>query len=531
MLDLLIQNAMIVDGTGATAYVGNIGVQNGKIQLKNLYDTAKEVIDAKGLYVCPGFIDAHSHGDLALGQDYATLCKVSQGITTEITGQCGASMFPVTLEQEEELKGVLSVGTFSFPDEFCEYTSFEKYASYVDQTDKVLNLKILVGHGSLRVAVMGFQNRKATKEELERMKALLREAMEHGAMGMSSGLIYSPSCYADTEELIALAKVVGEYGGIYATHMRNESYDVVKSVEEALLIGREAGVPVFISHHKVCGIKNWNLSKKTLQLVEEAKANGQNVTIDQYPYLASMTNINVVVPPNYFANGVEKLGESVKDLELRKQIKKEILDPNTDFENQYLNCGGWENIMVVSVPHTPEYEGMTFAEIAKLRGQDGFDAYFDLLSANHGRGTCIYFSMGEEDLMRIFMAPDTVVGTDGICRARNEKSHPRAWGSFPHAICYFHKEKKLLSLEAIIHKMTQLPAQRTMLQNKGVIADGFDADLLIFDYERLKDCAEYKESNVVSDGIEYVLVDGKVVYHDKKITGVYPGKLIRHKNP
>ncbi len=530
MLDLLIQNAMIVDGTGATAYEGNIGVQNGKIQLNNLDDTAKEVIDAKGLYVCPGFIDAHSHGDLALGQDYATLCKISQGITTEITGQCGASMFPVTLEQEEELKGVLSVGTFSFPDEFCEYTSFEKYAYYVDQTDKVLNLKILVGHGSLRVAVMGFQNRKATKEELERMKALLREAMEHGAMGMSSGLIYSPSCYADTEELIALAKVVGEYGGIYATHMRNESYDVVKSVEEALLIGREANIPVFISHHKVCGIKNWNLSKKTLQLVEEAKAKGQKVTIDQYPYLASMTNINVVVPPKYFANGVEKLGESVKDLELRKQIKKEVLDPNTDFENQYLNCGGWENIMVVSVPHTPEYEGMTFAEIAKLRNQDGFDAYFDLLSANHGRGTCIYFSMGEEDLMRIFMAPDTVVGTDGICRARDEKSHPRAWGSFPHAICYFHKEKKLLSLEAIIHKMTQLTAERVMLQNKGVIADGFDADLLIFDYEKLKDRAEYKESNVVSDGIEYVLVDGKVVYHDKKITGVYPGKLIRHTN-
>ncbi len=529
MLDVLIKGAVVIDGTGAPGYRGTIGVKDGKIVLNPALYEAKNVIDANGLYLCPGFIDAHSHGDMVLGQDYAMLCKVSQGITTEIAGQCGTSMFPVVPGQEEGLKGILSVGALSFPDEFSDYTSFEKYASYVEKTKQATNIKILAGHSSLRHSVMGFQSRKATSEEINQMKIRLREAMEHGALGMSSGLIYSPSCFADTEELIELAKVVGEYGGIYATHMRNESYDVVKSVEEALRIGREANVPVFISHHKVCGIKNWNLSKETLQLIEKAIAEGQRVTLDQYPYLASMTNINVVVPPKYFVNGIEKLAESVKDLQLRKQIKMEILNPETDFENQYLNCGGWENIMISSLPNTPEYDGMTFAEAAKIRNQDGFDTYFDLLAENNGTGVCIYFSMCEEDLCRIFMNENTVVGTDGLCRAMEEKAHPRSWGSFPHAICYFHKEKKLLSLEAMIHKCTKLPAERAMLEKKGAILEGWDADLLLFDYERLKDRAEYKQSNALSDGIEYVMVGGEIVYQNKQMTGKYPGKLIRHK--
>lgn len=529
MLDILIKNASIVDGTKAPIYIGDVGIKDGKIVLDGLPDAAEQVIDATGLHLTPGFIDMHSHGDLPLGHDFAKLCKVSQGITTEIAGQCGASMFPVTPEHEEELKGVVSVGTVDYPKEFGDYTTFEKYTSYVDRTDLAANIKILVGHSSLRVAVMGYQNRKCTSEELEQMKTLLREAMEHGAMGMSSGLIYPPSCYADTEELIELAKVVGEYGGIYATHMRNESYDLIKSVKEALLVGKEAGVPVSISHHKACGIPNWNLSVESLRLIREAQEAGQKVTVDQYPYLASMTNINAVVPPKYFDEGVEGLGEKVKDPKIRESIKKDILNPDTDFENQYLNCGGWEHIMISSLPMTPEYDGMTFAEVAKKRGQDGFDAYFDILAANRGRGVCIYFSMCEEDLCRIFLFPDTVVGTDGLCRAMDEKGHPRAWGTFPHAICYFQKEKKLLSLEEMIYKITLLPAQRAMLEKKGAIKDGWDADLLLIDYDRLKDMSEYRESNVVTEGMEYVIVGGEIVYHDKKLTGANPGRLIRHK--
>lgn len=529
MLDLLIKNAFVIDGTGAPAFKADIGVKSGKIVLETDGLSAKETIEAEGKYLCPGFIDAHSHGDLVLGTDYGRLCKTSQGITTEICGQCGTSMFPVVAEYEEELKGVLSVGTFQFPSELSSFTSFEKYAEYADKQKLTTNVKVMVGHGSLRVAVMGFQNRKSNPKELEEMKKLLREAMEQGAMGISSGLIYSPSCYAETEELVELAKVVSEFGGIYATHMRNESYDVVKSVEEALRIGKEADVPVFISHHKACGIANWGLPEKTLQLIERAKKDGRTVTIDQYPYLASMTNINVVVPPKYFADGVEMLGEKAKNPSYRAKMKEEILNPETDFENQYLNCGGWENIMISSLPETPQYNGMTFAEAAEQRGQDGFDAYFDLLSENHGVGVCIYFSMCEGDLCRIFKSPDTVIGTDGICRAMDEKAHPRAWGSFPHAINYFCREKKLMSLEEVIHKSTLLTAERTGLDKKGAVKDSWDADLLVFDYDNLYDRAEYKHSNVLCDGIEYVLVGGEIVYCEKKLTGAFPGRLIRHK--
>lgn len=528
MLDLLIRNATVVDGTGAPPRRADVGVKDGKLVLSCGGASARRVVDASGLHLCPGFIDAHSHGDLVLGADFAKLCKVSQGITTEVGGQCGASMFPVTPAHGEEMKGVLSVGAVKFPEEYPEFTSFQRYASYVDRLGLAANIKLYLGHGSLRVSVMGYQNRPCTQAELEQMKSLLREAMEHGALGLSSGLIYSPSCYAETEELIELCKVVAQYHGIYATHMRNESYDVVRSVEEALRIGREAGVPVFLSHHKVCGRPNWGLSKETLRLVDEARAAGQQVTLDQYPYLASMTNINVVVPPKYFAGGVPGLARLAADPAAREKIKAEILDPATPFENHYQNCGGWEHILLSSLAQTPEYDGLTVAEAAEKRGQDGFNTYFDLLAANGGMGNAIYFSMGEEDLCRILLAPDTVVGTDGLYRFPGEKGHPRAWGTFPHAICYFHKEKRLLSLEAIIHKMTLLPAQRTGISRKGGIQEGWDADLVLFDYERLEDKATYRNPNAPTRGIEAVYVGGQLVYDGQSLTGATPGRLLRH---
>lgn len=531
MLDLLIQNATIVDGTGEKAYKGSVGILDGKIDL-NVSDRseAKNTIIAEGLYVCPGFIDAHSHGDGVFGTDFGRLCKTSQGVTTEITGQCGSSLFPVIPGHVEEVIGELStvVRECDIPKEFKEFSTFERYAQYVDRVGLTCNTKILLGHGSLRVSVMGYQNRKCTEDELEKMKAAVREAMEHGALGISSGLIYSPSCYADTEELIELCKVVAEYGGIYATHMRNESYDVVNAVKEALKIGKEANVPVFISHHKIQGRPQWGLCKETLALIQEAKDAGQKVTLDEYPYLASMTNINAIIPPKYFAHGVQGLAEACKDPEMRAQMKADISDPETKFENQYINCGGFEHIQIASLKNTSEYDGMTIAEAAEKRGQDQFEALFDLLAENGAEGTCIYFSMCDEDLCDIFMFQDTVVGSDGLYRYYGEKSHPRAWGTFPHAFCHFHKEKHLVSLEEMIRKMTLLPSERLGLVNKGAIKDGWDADLVIFDYDKFEDKADYHHPDQKTEGIEYVIVNGEIVYHDKKLTGNYPGKLLRH---
>lgn len=321
MLDILIQNGSIIDGTGKKAYIGDIGVSGGKITFHTDKESAARIINASGKIVCPGFIDFHSHGDMVLGQDFAKLCKVSQGITTEIAGQCGSSMFPVRPEKLDLYQTLLSVGTATYPDDMPNWTTFARYLEYAKQVPLAANIKFLVGHGSLRLAVMGYAYRKPTKEELEQMKTLLRECMENGALGMSSGLIYTPSAYAETEELIELAKVVAEYDGLYATHMRNESYDVVNSVKEAIEIGRQSGVRVSISHHKVCGKPNWGLSQETLKLVEDAIAEGIRITLDQYPYTASMTHFDCLYPPLVFHRRHSSNGRKAERPRYSKKIK------------------------------------------------------------------------------------------------------------------------------------------------------------------------------------------------------------------
>lgn len=529
MLDILFKNITIVDGTKAPAYIGNVGVKDGKIVMDGVTDNAEHTVDGTGLHISPGFIDAHSHGDGIYGTDFWRMCKISQGITTEITGQCGSSMFPVRADHADELKRMLSLICRNYPSEYGTFTSFKNYLNYVNNLNLAANAKQLIGHGSLRVAVMGYQNRKCNRQELEAMKAAIREAMENGALGMSSGLIYSPSCFADTDELVELCKVVSEYGGVYETHMRNESFDVVNGVKEALKIGKEAKIPVFISHHKIQGRPYWGDSIKTLQLIDEAIEKGQEVTIDEYPYLASMTNMNAIIPPKYFSNNLIGLTEMLKDADTRVKIKDDIENPMSVFENQYINCGGWDNIQIASMPKTPKYDGMMLSDVATEYGKDGFETLFDLLVKNECSGTCIYYSMCDEDLCRIFKNPNTVVGTDGLYSFKGEKSHPRAWGTFPHAICHFVKEKKIVSLEEMIHKITLLPAERTRIEGKGAIKDGWDADLVVFDYDKLIDKASYNNPDELSEGIEFVLVNGEIVYNNKQMTGEYPGKLLLHR--
>lgn len=528
-MEILLKNAMVIDGTGAKAKKGNVGVQDGKIIMDPSDETAKTVIDCEGLYVSPGFIDAHSHGDGIYGKDYAQLCKVNQGVTTEICGQCGSTFYPVNPDTLPQLKQLLSVICPDFPEGMENWDSFKSYKEYLKDVPLACNTALFTGHSAIRIAVMGFEDRDATPEEMEQMKALLKEAMEEGSMGMTTGLIYPPGSFSKTDELVELAKVMAPYDGIYASHLRNESKDLVNAVKEALEIGRRAGVRVQLSHHKAYGKGNWGLSEETMSLVEDAIANGQEVTVDQYPYEASMTHFNVLIPPQYFAGGIGKAAELLSDRTMREKIKNEILNEKADFDNYYMNCGGWNGVFAAVLPETPEYEGMFVSEIAEKMGKDPFDAYFDLVAANHGEGTGIYFSIGEEDMCRIITNPNTVVGSDGLVKAMKEKGHPRGWATFTHAICYFHKEKGLMSLEEIIRKMTSLTAERFMLDRKGRIADGMDADLVIFDYDKLQDKASYQNSNQTAEGICYVIVNGEIVYKDGKMTGVYPGELILHK--
>lgn len=528
MLDVLIKNAKIVDGSGASAYDGCVGIKDGKIVLPQEETEALEVIDATGRYVCPGFIDAHSHGDMILGSEDAHLFKTTQGVTTEIVGQCGLSMAPVALENLADIQNMLSMGTTWFPDDMKNWESFSRFLEYADKQLKTVNVKMYIGHSSLRIAVMGMANRPATDEELEKMKRILREAMEAGAAGFSTGLIYTPSCYAEEKEIIELAKVIAPYNGIYASHMRNESDEIVEAVKETINVGRQAGVCVDISHHKMLGKANWGKQKETLKLIHDAREEGIQVICDQYPYTCNMTTLNACMPPWYFENGFQSMTDKLKDAEFRAKIKAEMENPETPYDNYYLNAGGWSGVYVYSASKTPLAEGKFITEYAKEIGKDPWEAFFDLCVENNCETGGVYSSMCDEDVCEIIQDPYCIVGSDGLTRSWKEKGHPRASGTFPHAITYFVKEKKILSLEQIVHKMTGLTAEYLLVKNKGFIREGYDADILIFDYDRLQDTATYSHSNSITEGIDYVFVNGQLVYHDKTFTGAMPGKMLRH---
>ena len=528
VLNYLIKNAKIIDGSGKPYYLGNVGIKDGKIVLINKDEEAEKIIDADGRYVVPGFIDAHSHGDFILGSEDARVFKTNQGITTELAGHCGSSMAPVNPETITDLKNLLMTGTNWFSDDMHSWTTFEKYLQYAESQPKSANIRFFVGHNALRIAVMGMENRPATKKEIDMMKGMLREAMESGASGFSTGLIYTPSCYAEKEEVLELAKVIAPFGGIYSSHMRNESENVVESVEEVINVGRKAGVSVDISHHKILGKKNWGMQKETLRLIHEANAEGIRVFCDQYPYTRCMTTINTCMPPWHLDGGYDALCEKLKNSDFRKQLKSEMGDPSTPYDNFFLNAGGWDGVYVYCADETPEAEGLFISEYAKNIGKDEWTAFFDLCVANNCRVGGVFSSMCDEDVCEIIRDPYCVVGTDGVTRSLKEKGHPRAMATFPRAITYFVKEKGILTLEQTIHKMTGLTAEFMCVKNKGLIKDGYDADLVIFDYDGLSDEATYSDSNKVTEGIDHVIVNGEIVYKDKKFTGKYSGKVIRY---
>lgn len=527
MMEILIQNATVIDGTGAPSYTGSVGIAHGKLYLRDLPQTADIVIDARGKILCPGFIDVHSHGDeLIGGGDFGELCKLNQGVTTQITGQCGMTLAPSS--RAHAFSPVISPDAIN--PELLNLsrngTSWADYMAFLEKTPKITNIKPFVGFNAIRVAVMGYDNRKPTAEELTQMKDLLREAMEAGAAGMSSGLAYVPATYSGTEELVELAKVMVPYGGIYTSHIRNESHSLLAAVEEAIEIGRQAGVPVNISHFKVMGRSNWGTHKAAIAAIEKARAEGIDVTCDQYPYHSSMTIYTPCIPPWHFSEGTGALLEKLRSPEFRQLVKAEILDPATNYENFYRNCGGWEGITFCTSPNIPEAEGMTVAEYAASIGKDPFEAYFDLVIANEGRGTATYHCISDEDIYDIIRLPYVMVGSDGIVSSRYEKCHPRGWGTMVRAICAFTKENAIVSLPELIHRITGLPAQRYHLEGKGIIREGYDADLVLMDYDALTDRATYADPTALAEGIDYVMVNGRIVYRDGRLTGETPGKVL-----
>ena len=498
-------------------------MQNGKITiLKNNESVeASSVIDATGKCVCPGFIDAHSHGDRPVGAEFNNVAKTTQGITTEVAGQCGSSPFPYAsdpalMQQQKDIMGSPLAGTV---------VDFMTFRDYIESVSSTTNIMQLVGHRALRLAAMGTAPRTSTEKELDTMKGLLREAMESGCRGMSTGLTYPPSGFANAHEVTELLKVIAPFDGLYTSHIRNESDDVLKSVKEVLDCAKDAGVSSHISHHKICGAQNWGRSAETLALIDEAIAQGQEVAMDIYPYTACNTALSVCLPLSEFGYSLQERVERLRTPSIREQIKSTMLKDT----RQYCQLTDFSDVMLSYCSAYPEYNGMTVAEVASLRNADPFDTYLDILADCKYACNAVFFAMDEEDMCRIFMHERTMIGTDGLVHSLTGPTHPRGFGTFPRAINHFVREKKLVSLEKAIYKMTGLTAQWYKIKNKGFIRDGYDADLVIFDPDTIAEGNSYKESTKHAVGISHVIVDGQIVCQNGILTGKFPGKVVLYK--
>src|SRR5579859_4933964 len=529
--DIIIQNGRVVDGTGNPWYLGDIAITDGRIVAigKIPGGIAKRVIEAKGLVVAPGFIDMLGQSETALLIDNRSISKLAQGITTEITGE-GGSIAPQNALTIAAAQPSLDPYHLNI-----DWKTLDDYWMRLEKKGTPINLGTYVGAAQVREFVLGDVDRAPTTQELEQMKALVAQAMQQGALGVSTALIYPPGHYAKTEELIELAKVAAEYGGIYASHIRSEGLNEVAAVREALRIGQEAHIPVEIFHLKVSGKNRAGKMIDIVRMIQLARDSGQDVTADMYPYLAGATALASSLPPWVADGGVDKLLQSLRDPAIRQRIKNEMsATGERTWENLYLDAGGAPGVMVSSVvnPELKQYTGKTVAEIAELQKKDPLDCLFDFILADKALSGALYFIASEEDLQTGLRQPWTSIGLDA-----NELSldgplfephtHPRAFGSMPRFLGHYVRDMQLLPLEQAIRKITSLPAQRERLVGRGLIKEGFFADITIFDPGSIIDKATYQQPAQLSEGVKFVLVNGQVVFENAKATGAMPGRALK----
>lgn len=526
--ELVIRNARIVDGSASPWYRGDVGINGGIIEFVGGLPEeveAKTEIDAGDMILAPGFVDIHTHNDFALLRDSHLLTKLKQGVTTQMIGQCGISPAPIkkeTVELIDAYTGFVKAGA----EPSWEWRRFSEYLDVLDSLELGLNVGAFVGHGTIRLNVLGFDSRDPDEEELGEMRQLAYQAMEDGAFGMTSGLIYPPGVYSKPKEITEIARGLVDRQGIYLSHMRNESNTVVEAVQETIAVAEDAGIPGQVVHHKACGQKNFGLVKKTLKLLEEARERGVDMTVDQYPYAASSTTLRSILPPWVHEGGVEKVLGVLKDPEKRKRIRKEI-ETTENWENMLMHSGGFDGVMVVYTPKTPQYEGKTLTEIGEILGNDPLEAAFDIIVENRGSDNACYFMLDENDVKYVMKHPLVMIGSDSIPAAPGAKCHPRTNGTFPRVLGKYVRQEKTLRLEEAVWKMTGFPATRLNLQKKGFIKRGMDADLVLFDPETVIDGATFEEPFNEPVGILKVIIDGKVVMEDNEFTGIAAGKVLR----
>jgi dihydroorotase/N-acyl-D-amino-acid deacylase len=528
--DVVITNGHIIDGTGSPWYSGDVGIRDGRIEaIGNLeHAPRKQTIDAHGDVVAPGFIDMLGQSEMTILVDPRLPSKIYQGITTEITGE-GESAAPLNARMIDADRA-----TYEHLKIMPDWKDFRGYFARIERHGMGINLASYAGATSVRRMVLGDADVQPTAEQLQQMQDLVRQAMEQGAVGVSTSLQYAPAPYAKTDELIALARVAARYGGIYATHMRSEGDAEPAAIDEAIRIGREAHIPVEIWHLKTAGKANWGRMPQIIAQIDAARASGVDISANTYAYTAWFNSFSAFIPPWAHDGGDAALIERLKDPAARARIRKDMLDPHGDWDNEWQEIPGPEaiQIAVVQNPELVPLQGKRLSEVAAMWHEDAIDALCDLLIKDKAFTNVAVFGMDEPDVELALKQPWVSIDNDSQGASPGgllgqEHPHPRAYGTFPRILRKYVREEHALTLPDAIRKFSALPAQRMRLTDRGVLKQGMWADVVVFDPATIRDLATFEQPNQLSQGMDYVLVNGVPVIADGKMTGALPGKVLR----
>ncbi|MGD0886667.1 MAG: D-aminoacylase [Thermodesulfovibrionales bacterium] len=524
--DLFIKNAKVYDGTGNEPFDADIVIVGDRIAAVSIppgryTGKARTTIEPGGFAVAPGFIDTHSHSEFTLLVDNRAEGKILQGVTTEINGNCGLSAAPLwgdALRNREADFEELAIKE--------RWNTFGEYFSLLESRGLAINFASLVGHGNVRASAIGYDDRRPNKDEMDRMRVLLKGAVHEGAIGFSTGLIYPPGVYSETEELVMLAQCISDR--MYATHMRSEGDELLESIEETLKIGRETGISVHVSHIKTGGRENWRKIDNVISDIEKARNSGIRVTADRYPYTAASTDLDAVLPSWTYAGGAKEELRRLKDIQVRARIRSEVLAQHPMREY-------WGSVSIASLNRESGkwMEGKTLSSIANVVGKEPVDFLLDILIEEKLRIGAIFHSMNEDNLKRFLSLPYTMIGSDSSARSSDGptckgKPHPRGFGTFPRFIGRYARDLKQMSISTAIHKVTMLPAETFGLKERGRIKTGYSADLVIFDEEKILDRASFEEPFVKPEGIYFVLVNGLPAVWEGSQTAMTGGRVLRH---
>jgi N-acyl-D-amino-acid deacylase len=525
-LDRIVSGGLVVDGTGARAYRADVGIRRGRIEaIGDLAGApAGERLEAGARVVCPGFIDMHSHSDLSLLLCPTGDSKVRQGVTTEVVGNCGFSPAPLTDASADTVRSLHGFFGSFVHDLDWRWRAYGDFAGRLGAGGLGLNVAPLVGHVTVRAAVMGYAQRPPSAGELAEMQELVRSAMRDGCFGLSTGLVYPPGAYADTEEIVELARVAGEAGGLYASHIRGEGHSLLRAVAEALEVGERAGARVQISHHKAAFRPYWGRIRHATRLSEWARERGEDVTFDVYPYTAGSAPLTQIVPDWAHEGGLDALLARLRARESRARLALEIAAQGRE----------WDQTLVAWMPAGPGKgdEGLSVADVATRRGVDPVEALFALLEESGARAIMVHFVMSEDDVRHVMRHPLSMFGSDGWALTpegplAEGKPHPRSYGTYPRILGHYVRDVGLLTVEAAVHKAAYLPAEKLGLRSKGRVQVGADADLVVFDPAEIRDLATYADPHRFPSGIEHVLVAGEVAVRRGRPTGARAGRVLR----